>query len=191
MRGLIVVNGVLMRELTVIYSQWCPYERIDCSEWLPYEIIDCSQWCPYERIDSSQWCPYEWIDSSQWCPPARTDCSQWCPYERIDSSQWCPYERVDCSLWNTTLLPLETEVLCFSVFVYSTSNQMKTTSCSYLFVFQCVFYLSFPFGHCCAAKNHNNKHIVFYNLIFQWNLSRDLKANFSLGFILFLCNATL
>ena len=32
---------------------------------------------------------------------------------------------------------------------------------------------------------------TFYDPILQWNLCRDLKANFSIGFILFLCNTTL
>ena len=31
---------------------------------------------------------------------------------------------------------------------------------------------------------------TLYNLILQWNLCGDLKANFSTGFILFLCNTT-
>ena len=31
---------------------------------------------------------------------------------------------------------------------------------------------------------------TFYDLILQWNLCGDLKANFSIGFILFLCNTT-
>ena len=31
---------------------------------------------------------------------------------------------------------------------------------------------------------------VFYDLILQWNLCGDLKANLSIGFILFLCNTT-
>ena len=31
---------------------------------------------------------------------------------------------------------------------------------------------------------------TFYDLVLQWNLCGDLEGNFSIGFILFLCNTT-
>ena len=45
-----------------------------------------------------------------------------------------------------------------------------------------------PGTHCCPAKIIITN--TFYDFILQWNLCRNLKANFSIGFILFLCNTT-
>ena len=39
--------------------------------------------------------------------------------------------RADCSLCNTTLKPLTTKIQCYTaVLIYSTCNQIKTSSCS-------------------------------------------------------------
>ena len=38
--------------------------------------------------------------------------------------------RADCSLCNTTLKPLTTKVQCYTVLIYSTCNQIKTSSFS-------------------------------------------------------------
>ena len=103
------------------------------------------------------------------------------------------FERVDCSLCNTTLKPLKTKIQCCSVLIYSTCNQIKTL---FMFFFMLCTRLSFnvcssnlfrPGTHCCPAKK-NNKHL--YDFILIWNLCGDLKANFSIDFILFLCNTT-
>ena len=38
--------------------------------------------------------------------------------------------RADSSLCNTTLWPLTTKIQCYTVLIYSTCNQIKTSSCS-------------------------------------------------------------
>ena len=47
-------------------------------------------------------------------------------------SQWCPSERTDRSMCHTTLnyKPMKTKIQCYSVLMYSTCNQKKTSSCS-------------------------------------------------------------
>ena len=40
------------------------------------------------------------------------------------------HQRADCSLCNTTLKPLTTKIQCYTVLIYSTCNQSKTSSCS-------------------------------------------------------------
>ena len=104
--------------------------------------------------------------------------------------------RADCSLCNTTLKPLTTKIQCYTaVLIYSTCNQIKTSSCSssysryYELVYFSVCVLVVFSGR--ALTVVLQKIIItntFYDLILQWNLCGDLKANFSIGFILFLCN---
>ena len=106
--------------------------------------------------------------------------------------------RADCSLCNTTLKPLTTKIQCYTaVLIYSTCNQIKTSSCSssysryYELVYLSVCVLVVFSGR--ALTVVLQKIIItntFYDLILQWNLCGDLKANFSIGFILFLCNTT-
>ena len=53
----------------------------------------------------------------------------------------------------------------------------------------CSSNLRRPGTHCCPAKNANTLQTL-HNLILQWNVCGDLKANFSIAaFILFLCIA--
>ena len=98
---------------------------------------------------------------------------------------------------NTTLKPLTTKIQCFTVLIYSTCNQIKTSSCSSSYsrydelVYFSVCVLVVFSGR--ALTVVLQKIIItntFYDLILQWNLCGDLKANFSIGFILFLCNTT-
>ena len=106
--------------------------------------------------------------------------------------------RADCSFCcNTTLKPLTTKIQCYTVLIYSTCNQIKTSSCSssysryYELVYVSVCVLVVFSGR--ALTVVLQKIIItntFYDLILQWNLCGDLKANFSIGFILFLCNTT-
>ena len=105
--------------------------------------------------------------------------------------------RADCSLCNTTVEPLTIKIQCYIVLIYSTCNQIKTSSCSssysryYELVYVSVCVLVVFSGR--ALTVVLQKIIItntFYDLILQWNLCGDLKANFSIGFILFLCNTT-
>ena len=111
-------------------------------------------------------------------------------------SQRCSSEGIDCSLRNTTLKPLKTKIQCYSVLIYSTCNQIKTSSWSssyYALVYLSMCVLVIFSGRAVTVvlqKNHNNKHTLC-DLILQWNLCGDLKANFSIGFILFMCNTIL
>ena len=82
--------------------------------------------------------------------------------------------RADCGLCNTTLKPLTTQIQCYSVSIYSTWKQIKTSSCfsSYyqywwtrLSFSVCSSSLIRPCTHCCPAKNHNNKHILWFSFI--------------------------
>ena len=106
--------------------------------------------------------------------------------------------RADCSLCNTTLKPLTTKIQCYSVLIYSTCNQIKTSSCSpsYYRYYELV-YLSLV----CVLVVLSGRALTvvlqkiiitntFYDLVLQWNLCGDLSANFSIGFILFVCNTT-
>ena len=112
-------------------------------------------------------------------------------------SQWFPSERIGCSLYNTTLKPLTTKIRCYTVLIYSTCSQIKTSSCSssypryYELVYLSVCVLVVFSGR--ALTVVLQKIITtntFYDVILRWNLCGDLKANFSTGFILFLCNTT-
>ena len=96
---------------------------------------------------------------------------------------------------------LNTDILCqsqcYTVFIYSTCNQIKTFSCS------CSYSRCYELVHLsvCVLVVFSGRALTvvlqkiiitntFYDLILQWNLCGDLKANFSIGFILFLCNTT-
>ena len=103
--------------------------------------------------------------------------------------------RADGSLCNTTLKPLTTKIQCYTVLIYYTCNQTKTSSCSssysqyYELVYFSVCVLVVFSGR--ALTVVLQKIIItntFYDLILQWNFCGDLRANFSSGFILFLCN---
>ena len=105
--------------------------------------------------------------------------------------------KADCSLCNTSLKPLTTNIQCYTVLIYSTWNQTKTSSCSssysryYELVYLSVCVLVVFSGR--ALTVVLQKIIItntFYDLILQWNLSGDLKAKFTIGFILFRCNTT-
>ena len=105
--------------------------------------------------------------------------------------------RADCSLCNTTLKPLTAKIQCYTVLIYSTCNQIKTSSCSssysryYELVYFAVCILVVFSGR--ALTVDLPKIIItntFHDLILQWNLCGDLKANSSIGFILFLLNTT-
>ena len=105
--------------------------------------------------------------------------------------------RPDCSLCNTTLKPLTTKIQCYTVLIYSICNQIKTSSCSssysqyYELVYISVCILVVFSGR--ALNVVLQKIIItnsFYDLILQCNLCVDLKANFSMGLILFLYNTT-
>ena len=98
---------------------------------------------------------------------------------------------------NTTVKPLTIKIQCYTVLIYSTCNQIKTSSCSssysryYELVYVSVCVLVVFSGR--ALTVVLQKIIItntFYDLILQWNLCGDLKADFSIGFILFLCNTT-
>ena len=107
--------------------------------------------------------------------------------------------RADCSLCNTTLKPLTTKIQRYTVLIHSTCNQIKTFSCSssYSRYYELVYqYLSV-----CVLVVFSGRALTvvlqniiitntFYDLILLWNLCGDLKANFSIGFILFLYNTT-
>ena len=93
--------------------------------------------------------------------------------------------RADCSLCNTTLKPLTTKIQCYTVLIYSTCNQIKTSSCSssysryYELVCLSVCVLVVFSGR--ALTVVLQKIIItntFYDLILQWNLCGNLKANF-------------
>ena len=80
--------------------------------------------------------------------------------------------RADCSLCNTTLKPLTTKIQCYTVLIYSTCNQIKTSSCSssysryYELVYLSVCVLVVFSGRALTVvlqKNHNNKHILWFN----------------------------
>ena len=105
--------------------------------------------------------------------------------------------RADCSLCDTTLKPLTTKIQCYTALIYSTCNQIKTSSCSssysryYELVYLSVCVLVVFSGR--ALTVVLQKIIItntFYDLILQWNLCGNLKANFCIDFILFLCNTT-
>ena len=99
------------------------------------------------------------------------------------------YLRADCSLCNTTLKLLTTKIQCYTVLIYSTCNQIKTSSCSYSYSrYYELVYLSvclFRRGtHCCPAKNHNNKHILWFNFTVEslWGIeSKFLHRLFSVS----------
>ena len=105
--------------------------------------------------------------------------------------------RADCSLCNTTLKPLTTKIQCYTVLIYSTCNQIKTSSCSSSYS---QYYERVYFSVCVSVVFSGRALTVvlqkiiitntFYDLLLQWNLCGDLKANFSIGVILFLCNTT-
>ena len=87
----------------------------------------------------------------------------------------------DCSLCNTTLKPLTTKIQCYSVLIYSTCNQIKTSSCSssyyqyYELVYLSVCVLVVLSGRALTVvlqKNHITN--TFYDLVLQWNLCGDL-----------------
>ena len=89
--------------------------------------------------------------------------------------------RADCSLCNTTLKPLTTKIQCYSVLIYSTCNQIKTSSCSssyyqyYELVYLSVCVLVVLSGR--ALTVVLQKVIItntFYDLVLQWNLCGDL-----------------
>ena len=100
--------------------------------------------------------------------------------------------RADC---NTTLKALTTKIQCYTaVLIYSTCNQIKTSSCSssYSRYYELV-YLSLCVFSGRALTVVLQKIIITntsYDLILPWNLYGELKANFSTGFFLFLCNTT-
>ena len=104
--------------------------------------------------------------------------------------------RADCSLCNTTRKPLTTKIQCYTVLIYSTCNQIKTFSCSSYSRYYELVYLSV-----CVLVVFSGRALTvvlqkiittntFYDVILRWNLCGGLKANFSTGFILFLCNTT-
>jgi len=114
----------------------------------------------------------------------------------LRQSQRCSSEGIDCSLRNTTFKPLKTKIQCYSVLFYSTCNEIKTCSCSSYYQYYELVYLSV-----CVLVVFSGRALTvvpqkiiitstFYDLILQGNLCGDLKANFSIGFILFLCNTT-
>ena len=93
-------------------------------------------------------------------------------------SQWCPSERIDYSLCNTTLKPLKTKMHAMLLSL----NQIKTSSCSssyYALVYLSMGVLVIFSGR--AFTVVLQKVIItnlLYDLILQWNLCGDLKANF-------------
>ena len=123
-----------------------------------------------------------------------------CPLiQRFCASPNSFHLRADCSLCNTTLKPLTTKIQCYTVLIYSTYNQIKTSLCSssysryYELVYLSVCVLVVFSGRALTVVLQKIIIITkntFYDLILQWNLCGDLKANFSIGFILFLCNTT-
>ena len=83
--------------------------------------------------------------------------------------------RADCSLCNTTLKPLTTKIQCYTaVLIYSTCNQIKTSSCSssyswyYELVYLSVFVLVVFSGRALTVVLQKviiitNKHILWFN----------------------------
>ena len=98
------------------------------------------------------------------------------------SQRWSS-EGIDCSLRNTTLKPLKTKIQCYSFLIYSACNQIKTSSWSssyYALVYLSMCVLVIFSGR--ALSVVLQKIITtntLYDLILQWNLCGDLKANFS------------
>ena len=96
----------------------------------------------------------------------------------------------------TTLKPLTTKIQCDTIFIYSTCNQIKTSSSSSLYSrYYELVYLSVCILVVFSDRAFTvvlQKIIIntFYDIILQWNLCGDFKANFSIGFILFLYNTT-
>ena len=90
--------------------------------------------------------------------------------------------RADCSLCNTTLKPLTTKRQCYTVLIYSTCNQIKTSSCSssyYALVYLSVCVLVIFSGRALAVVLQ--KIIItntFYDLILQWNLLQWIESKF-------------
>ena len=104
--------------------------------------------------------------------------------------------RADCSLCNTTLKPLTTKIQCYTVLIYSTCNQIKTSSCSssysryYELVYLSVCVVVAFSGRALTVVLQKviiitNKHILWFNLTVE-----SLWGFESIGFILFLCNTT-
>ena len=105
--------------------------------------------------------------------------------------------RADCSLCNTTIKPLTTRVQCYTaVLIYSTCNQIKTSSCSssysryYELVYLSVCVVVAFSGRALTVVLQKviiitNKHILWFNLTVE-----SLWGFESIGFILFLCNTT-
>ena len=104
--------------------------------------------------------------------------------------------RADCSLCNTTLKPLTTKIQGYTaVLICSTCNQIKTSSCSFSY----SWYYELAYLSVCVLVVFSGRALTvvlqkvimitntFYDLILQRNLCGDLKANFSIAFILFLC----
>ena len=83
--------------------------------------------------------------------------------------------RADCSLCNTTLKPLTTKIQCYTaVLIYSTCNQIKTSSCSssysryYELVYLSVCVLVVFSGRALTVVLQKiiiitNKHILWFN----------------------------
>ena len=117
--------------------------------------------------------PWEWagrsvlsngkLPKSYTCPLIQTFCT----------SPNSFHLRADCSLCKTTLTSLTTKIQCYTaVLIYSTCNQIKTSSCSssysryYELVYLSVCVLVVFSGRALTVvlqKNHNNKHILWFN----------------------------
>ena len=104
--------------------------------------------------------------------------------------------RADCSLCNTTLKPLTTKRQCYTVLIYSTCNEIKTSSCSFSYsryyelVYLSVCVLVVFSGRALTVVLQKiiiitNKHILWLNFRVE-----SFWGFFSIGFILFLCNTT-
>ena len=85
--------------------------------------------------------------------------------------------RADYSLCNTTLKPLTTKIQCYSVLIYSTCSQIKTSSYYqyYELVYLSVCVLVVLSGRALTVFLQK-KHIAntFHDLVLQWNLCGDL-----------------
>ena len=105
--------------------------------------------------------------------------------------------RADCSLCNTTLKALMPKIQCYTVLIYSTCNQIKASSCSssysryyeLVYISVCVLVVFSGWALTVVLQKIIITNTI-YDLILQWNHCGDLKANFSIGFILFLYNTT-
>ena len=109
------------------------------------------------------------------------------------------HQRADCSPYNSTLKPLKTKIQCYTVLIHTTCNQIKTFSCSsssysryYELVYLSVCVLVVLSGRALTVvlqKNHNNKHILWFNFTVEslWGFESKFLQKFV---ILFLCNTT-